>query len=1493
MNAKVKCVFGIPTSGTARFLRVTGFAMMFLILGLRPFAQPGAIDATFNAADQGFNFGRGPSGPIQALRVQPDGKILIVGSFENFNETTVNRIARLNADGLLDGTFTQGTGANNQVYSIAVQPDGKIVIGGEFDTYNGTTVNRIARLNADGTLDNSFNMGSGLAGGYPIVYSIAVQSDGKIVIGGAFTSYNGTPVNRIARLNADGTLDATFNPSGTGANSEIRSVAVQSDGKILIGGLFTGYNGSNVGRITRLNADGTLDATFNPSGAGATSNDIRSIALLSDGKILIVGNFTNYNGTSINRIARLNSDGTLDGTFTPGTGANSPIVSVAVQSDGKILIGGDFWEFNGASINRIARLNADGTLDGTFTHGPGAGSTVRSFAVLSDGKILIGGEFSAYDVNPSVFNIARLNANGTLDATFNPATGASDRVRSIAVQSDGKILIGGDFTRYNGTFINRIARLNAVGTLDATFNSGGSGAASSVHCIAVQSDGKILIGGRFQSYNGTSINRIVRLNADGTMDATFTPGSGAANNVNSIAVLPDGKILIGGEFTSYNGTSNINRIARLNSDGTLDGTFNPGGAGAPSTVNSIAVQSDGKILIVGQFTSYNGTSSINRIAKLNADGTLDGTFTPGTGANNTINSIAVQSDGKILIVGQFTRYNGTSSINRIARLNADGILDGTFNPGGAGAPSTVNSIAVQSDGKILIGGEFTSYNGTSSINRIARLNADGTLDGTFTLGTGVSRNVHSITIQSDGRILIGGDFTSYNGTGRNRVARLLAFCTNPASGGTIAAAQSGNSPFDPVAFTSTAAASGESGTLEYKWQSSATSSSAGFSDIASSNSDVYDAGSLTQTTWFKRLARVSCQSDWTGAAESNVLEVTVTATTKNWVGGDGNWNVGANWSGGTVPVSSDVITVTSGHPKLNVDVTVAGSLTLSGTGSLTVEPGRTLTVSGTADFGGKSVTFRSDATGTAQLGNLTGTLTGATNATVERFIPATGRRWRLLTAPLTGITINNAWQKGQTWNGTSTLNSDGTGTVITGQQQKSASNANARGFDFWSAVSNSSASIMSYVPNTTVGSWGVMANTNTANAFNNGQAYLLFVRGPRGSGFTTGTANAATTLRPTGTLRQGEINVTVDGTKGHTMVGNPYASQIDFNAMYLNSGNSSVIKRQFWAWDATSGASGAWTAVVYSVDKYVEVPRKFHTVGNASPLTAIQSGHGFTVQPVGASGGTMKIRESNKIAAAAASPNILLGGQKTARLFVNLTRPEASGEQTLLDGVMVAYRNGYRPAATDADDAVKMENLGENLAVSVADASLTADARPESELGRPVALRLWNLNEGVYRFEVKAEEMVSGGLKAWLEDRVRGTRTPLPVNGEVGTVEFSVGADAASRSEDRFRIVFEQPSVNASIVQEPGGANGKALSVYPNPVTGRTLTVRLQQVPKGTYSLQLLGGDGRLVTDRRIEHDGGSGTYRMELNGALPKGSYQLRCVSGERSIGSEKLVFQ
>jgi len=365
-----------------------------VIFGPNPSTIPSLADSSFNIGN-GFNDG------VISVSVQPDNKILVGGRFTTFSGISANRIIRLNSDGSRDNSFVYGTGFDTDVQIITYQNDGKILVGGNFTTYSGISANGLTRLNSDGTKDSSFNIGTGFSDS---VFSLSIrrieiQSDGKIIVGGIFSTFSGISANRIIRLNSDGSRDNSF-VYGTGFNSLVFSLVIQSDGKILVGGAFTAYSGISANRIIRLNSNGSRDNSF-VYGTGFNIFNVLGISLQTDGKIIVAGTYTAYSGISANGIIRLNSDGSRDNSFVYGTGFNnvggSSSNSSIIDSSGKIIFLGGFTLYNGITSNRIIRLNSDGSKDTLFITDIGFNGATFSGTIQSDGKILVGGFFTTYN----------------------------------------------------------------------------------------------------------------------------------------------------------------------------------------------------------------------------------------------------------------------------------------------------------------------------------------------------------------------------------------------------------------------------------------------------------------------------------------------------------------------------------------------------------------------------------------------------------------------------------------------------------------------------------------------------------------------------------------------------------------------------------------------------------------------------------------------------------------------------------------------------------------------------------------------------------------------------------------------------------------------------------------------------------------------------------------------------------------------------------------
>jgi uncharacterized delta-60 repeat protein len=331
------------------------------------------------------------------------------------------------------------------------------------------------------------------------VYALALQPDGKILVGGAFGMLGGQAQYGLGRVNADGSLDTTFSAGISGG--QVDSLLVQPDGKIVVGGAFTSLGGQTQPYLARLNPDGSLDTDFRPTLNGA----VEALGLQPDGFIIAVGDFTLVNAYLRPGVARIRPGGGIDENFS--VLANGLVYSTAVQPDGKILIGGPFSKIGAVARSAIARLNEDGSLDADFNPVV-TGGYVDAFALQPDGKILLGGRFQ-YVAGQSRSNFARLNQDGSLDVTLN--LGTNDDVMALALQTDGKILLGGAFTTFAGQPFNRITRLMPDGSLETNFNPG---ADNMIFALALQGDGSILVGGRFITLGGQSRSKLGRLTSD-------------------------------------------------------------------------------------------------------------------------------------------------------------------------------------------------------------------------------------------------------------------------------------------------------------------------------------------------------------------------------------------------------------------------------------------------------------------------------------------------------------------------------------------------------------------------------------------------------------------------------------------------------------------------------------------------------------------------------------------------------------------------------------------------------------------------------------------------------------------------------------------------------------------------------------------------------------------------------------------------------------------
>jgi uncharacterized delta-60 repeat protein len=395
-----------------------------------------------------------------------------VSAFINMNFTKIRSsrsfVLTNNTLGLRNGRNILELTYSISIMSIATDANGNIFIGGRICEYAGVERELILKLDSSGNIISDFDLGIKISQTQDVT-DIAVSSDGSSLY---YVGYN---IGTLRRVNStSGQQTQTISSVTNGGISQANLVIDEANNKAYIGGWFTAIQGVSTQRIARLNLSTmTVDSSFDVTTGFANTEDVQMMVLQPDGKLIVGGQFTSYKGNAYNRIIRLNSDASIDNTFSIGTGFNGTVLRkcISLQSDGKVIIGGDFTTYNGVSANRIVRLNSDGTRDTSFNIGTGFNSSVRALSLQSDGKVIVGGDFTTYN-GFSVGRIIRLNSDGTRDTSFNTSNASfNSSVTSIHIQSDGKILIGGQFSEYSNTVRMNLIRLDSDGTIDQSFRS--------------------------------------------------------------------------------------------------------------------------------------------------------------------------------------------------------------------------------------------------------------------------------------------------------------------------------------------------------------------------------------------------------------------------------------------------------------------------------------------------------------------------------------------------------------------------------------------------------------------------------------------------------------------------------------------------------------------------------------------------------------------------------------------------------------------------------------------------------------------------------------------------------------------------------------------------------------------------------------------------------------------------------------------------------------
>lgn len=750
------------------------------------FAKKGRVYTDFKKGNYNEEMGR-------EVLLQNDGKYVVTFEINDYTSLTLYLSdgtidSSYGTEGYSEAVYIFGAKAT-------LQNDGKVVVAGtSFNSHTNNIVFAVARFNANGSLDHTFGKKGIVFTDFERssrAYAVAVQDNGKIVVAGWADSQEFSTNFALVRYNSDGSLDSTFGKNGKvttdiAGDDYADAVAIQSNGKIIVAGIvFNTVKDNSDYALARYNADGSLDNTFDSDGKLTTDfgGDDRAdaVVLQNDGKIVVAGRAEAFFYSFDFAIARYNTDGSLDYSFgnhgkqtTDLGGADDNVAAIAVDFDDKIIAVGD----NGDDY-ALARYNPDGSLDNTFgregkvtTDFSGGYDYAYSLGIQHDGKMIVAGTASNTSTHNSDFAVVRYNTNGSLDHTFKDRGKLTAyypvnpffEVSSVVAQKDGKVLAA----MHSFTSNFAAGRYNKDGSLDSSFGDSGYiitnffGIDDYPEAITLQEDGKIIMAGVTYSPENSNYNfAVVRYKDSGSLDSTFgTSGKvvtnfGADDYAYAVAIQADGKIVVAGITTdSYTDNYSYVAIARYNKNGSLDHSFGVNGKVVTNfsegyvyrNFSSLSIQGDGKIVVTG--TALNsGTYNYDfALARYNKDGSLDNAF--GSEGKVTTDfelyhdnayAVAIQDDKKIIVAG--TAWDtATQNYNfALARYNKNGSLDNAFGNNGKvttdffGTYDVAQSLAIERDGKIIVAGYIFVNTGFTDYSDFAltRYNVDGSLDITF------------------------------------------------------------------------------------------------------------------------------------------------------------------------------------------------------------------------------------------------------------------------------------------------------------------------------------------------------------------------------------------------------------------------------------------------------------------------------------------------------------------------------------------------------------------------------------------------------------------------------------------------------------------------------------------------------------------------------------------------------------------------------------------